>query len=233
MKRLMTSFTVFVFAALVGLTFTARPDAQAMGPGSGMMIGSMMTNGGSFGMMNGMAGSPVVGADGTAYLVSYVPTSSASQVPASNSFESKLIAVTPAGIISSMTVNGIVSRPVVLGNNLFATASLPNFNDYTMFGSSGSNSLNNQSVCYLVQLPLTGSVKPIAVAMDGSYASVPVIDSERNRIIVTTTDFGNSMMSGSNTYNTMYGSYAANTATAKTYMYMINFDGTFTKTTIQ
>jgi len=31
----------------------------------------------------------------------------------------------------------------------------------------------------------------------------------------------------------MYGSYTANTATAKTYMYMINFDGTFTKITIQ
>jgi len=65
------------------------------------------------------------------------------------------------------------------------------------------------------------------------FASVLAIDSERNRIIVTTTDFGNSMMLARNTNNTMYGSYTANTATAKTYMYMINFDGTFTKITIQ
>ena len=43
--------------------------------------------------------------------------------------------------------------------------------------------------------------------MDGSYASCTSHLSERNRIIMTTTDFGNSMMSGSNTYNTMYGSY--------------------------
>jgi hypothetical protein len=233
MKKMMTNFTVFVLAALVGLTFTARSDAQAMGPGSGMMTGSMMTNGGSFGMMNGMAGSPVVGEDGTAYLVSYVPTSTPSQVPSSNSFESKLVAVTPSGAISSMTMSGIVSKPVILGNLLFASASLPDFNDYTMFGSFGSNPPDNQSVFYIVQLPLTGLAKPIAVALDGSYASVPVIDSVRNRIIVTTTDFGNSMMSGSNTYNMMYGSYNVNTATAKTYMYMIKYDGTFTKIPIQ
>ncbi|MFH0999179.1 MAG: hypothetical protein V1844_27355 [Pseudomonadota bacterium] len=204
-----------------------------MGPGSGMMTGSMMTNGGSFGMMNGMAGSPVVGEDGTAYLVSYVPSSTPSQTPSSNSFDSKLIAVAPSGTISSMALSGIVSKPVVLGNLLFASASLPDFNDYTMFGSFGSNPPNNQSVFYIVQLPLAGSAKPIAVALDGSFASAPVVDSVRNRVIVTTTDFGNSMMSGSYSYNMMYGSYNANSSTAKTYMYMINFDGTFTKITIQ
>lgn len=232
MKKMMTSFTVFLLAALVALIFTARPDAEAMGEEWGM-TGSMMTNGGTYGMMNGEAGSPVLGEDGTAYLASYAPTSTPSQVPSSNSFESKLIAVTPSGQISSMTMHGIVSKPVVLGNLLVASASLPDFNDYTMFGSYGSNSPSNQSVFYIVQLPLTGLTKPLAVAMDGSYASVPVIDSARNRIIVTTTDSGYSMMSGSNTYNSMYGSYNVNTSTAKTYMYIINFDGTYAKITIQ
>ena len=232
MNRLKDKFSVFLLAAIMGLIFTSMPGAEAMGQEWGMS-GSMMTSGGTFGMMNGMAGSPVVGDDGTAYLVSYVPTSS-SQIPSSNSFESKLIAVAPSGQISSMNmISGIVSKPVVLGNLLAASASLPDFNDYMMYGSYGSNSPNNQSVFYIVQLPLTGSAKPLAVALDGSYASVPVIDPARNRILVTTTDSGNSMMSGSHTYDTMYGNYNPNTATAKTYMYIINFDGTYTKTTIQ
>lgn len=232
MNRLKDKFSVFLLAAIMGLIFTSMPGAEAMGQEWGMPS-SMMTSGETFGMMNGMAGSPVVGDDGTAYLVSYVPTSTPSQIPSSNSFESNLIAVAPSGQISSMTVSGIVSKPVVLGNLLAASASLPDFNDYTMYGSYGNNSPNDQSVFYLVQLPLTGSAKPLAVALDGSYASVPVIDSVRNRILVTTTDSGNGMMSGSHTYDTMYGNYNPNTATAKTYMYIINFDGTYTKTTIQ
>jgi hypothetical protein len=229
MKRF---FKVIFPAMFMWLAFAAPSGAQMMGPGPGMMA-SAMTNGGTFGMMNGMAGSPVLGDDGTAYLVTYVPGSNPGSVPSNNSFQSRIIAVTPAGSVFSMIVSGIVSRPVVFGNLLVASASLPNFSDYTMWTSFGNNPPSGQSVVYLVSLPFSTAAKPVAVSVDGSFASTPVVDGTRNRILVTTTDFGYGMMSGSNTYNTMYGNYSFNTATAKTYMYMLNFDGTYTRVTLQ
>jgi hypothetical protein len=229
MKRLVKVIFPVIF---MGLTFAAPSGAQMMGPGPGMMAPAM-TNGGTFGMMNGMAGSPVLGDDGTAYLVTYVPGSNPGSVPSNNSFQSRIIAVTPAGAVFSMIVSGIVSRPVVYGNLLAASASLPDFNDYTVRTSFGSNSPSGQSVVYLVSLPFSAAAKPVAVSIDGSFASTPVVDAARNRILVTTTDFGYGMMSGSNTYNAMYGNYSFNAATAKTYMYMLNFDGTYTRVTLQ
>jgi hypothetical protein len=223
-------FKVIFPAIFMWLTFAAPSGAQMMGPG---MMASAMTNGGSFGMMNGMAGSPVVGDDGTAYVVTYVSGSNPGTVPSNASFQSRIIAVTPAGAVFSMIVSGIVSRPVVYGNLLVASASLPDFNDYTMMGSFGNNSPSGQSVVYLVSLPFSATAKPVAVSIDGSFASTPVIDAAHNRILVTTTDFGYGMMSGSNTYNAMYGNYSFNSGTAKTYMYMLNFDGTYTRVTLQ
>jgi hypothetical protein len=229
MKRF---FQVIFPAIFMGLTFAAPSGAQMMGPGPGM-IAPAMTNGGTFGMMNGMAGSPVLGDDGTAYLVTYVPGANPGSVPSNTSFQSRIIAVTPAGAVFSMIVSGIVSRPVVYGNLLAATASLPDFNDYTLRTSFGSNAPSAQSVAYLVSLPFSTAAKPVAVSLDGGFASTPVIDAAHNRILVTTTDFGYGMMSGSNTYNAMYGSYSSNASTAKTYLYILNFDGTYTRVTLQ
>ena len=204
--------------------------ASTMGPG---MTGPAMTNGGTFGMMNGMAGAPVLGPDGTAYLASYVPAFIPGPVPSNNSFQSRIVAVTPAGAVSSLTVSGIVSRPVVSGNLLVASASLPDFSDYTLSGNFGNNPPSAQSVVYLVLLPFSASAKPVAVSLDGSFASVPVIDAARSLIWVTTTDYGNGMMSGSGTYTTMFGGYNFNAVTAKSYMYILKFDGTYTRVTLQ
>ena len=232
MKKVQMFMAITILATLMLLTNTPS-EAAMMGPGTGMMSGPMMTSSGTFGMMNGMAGSPVVGDDGTAYLVTYVPGTRPSEVPSNSSFQSSLLAVTPLGSITSLTLGGIVSRPVVTGNLLVATASLPVFTNYMMYGSFGNSPANQQSVLYLVSLPLTGTVKPTAVSLDGDFASAPVVDATHNRIYVTTTDFGNGMMTGSNTYNMMYGTYAVNPSTAKTYLYIINFDGTYKQVTIQ
>ena len=177
-----------------------------MGPG--MMGGGMtMTNTGGFGMMNGMAGSPVVGDDGTAYLVSQNPTASAGSVPNSNSFQSTVLAITPAGQVETMTLKGIVSRPVISGNILVATASLPDVTNYNLIGALGSSS-TGQSVLYSVTLPITPSTVPIAVTMDGQFASVPVMTADK--VYVTTTDFGNAMMQGNTNFNGMYGNFNFN-----------------------
>ena len=189
-----------------------------------MMGGGMdMTNTGGFGMTNGMAGSPVVGSDGTAFLVSYNPTASAGSVPNSTSFQSTVSAITQSGQVNTITLNGIVSRPVVSGNVLAATASLPDTSNYDLIGSLGSGSAG-QSVLYEVTLPITPSTVPIAVSMDGQFASVPVVAADK--VYVTTTDFGNAMMQGSATFGGMYGNFNFNsTGTAKSYLYIINFDG--------
>jgi hypothetical protein len=213
--------TILVSMLTCLLTFAGNAGAAM---GGGMMDGNMnMTNTGGFGMMNGMAGSPVVGSDGTAYLVSHNLTASAGTVPNSNSFQSTVSAITPSGQIDTITLDGIVSRPVVSGNVLVATASLPNASNYDLVGSLGTSS-SGQSVLYAITLPITPSSVPVAVTMDGQFASVPVMTADK--VYVTTTDFGNAMMQGNTTFSGMYGNFNFNnTGTAKSYLYIINFDG--------
>jgi hypothetical protein len=220
------------------LMFAGIAGAAMMGPGTGttssMMGGGFaMTNTGGFGMMNGMAGAPVVGSDGTAYIVSYNPTANPGAVPSSSSFQSTIMAVTPSGSISSITLQGIVSRPVVEGDVLVATSSLPNMGDFDVFANLGTASPSGQSMAYIVSLPLTSSSKPIGVSLDGGFASLPVI--ENNNVYVVTSDFGNGMMNGNNTFNMMYGNYNFNgTGTAHSYLYIVGFDGSLVnKITLQ
>jgi hypothetical protein len=207
-----TVIKVLSFVAVLVMAFAAHSEAMMGG-------GFAMTNNGGFGMMNGMAGAPVVGNDGTAYLVSYTPqTATTGTAPTSASFHSSLMAFSPdGGTPVTLTLNGILSRPVVDfdGNYLVATASLP---DFTQFSVDG-NYMNGQSVLYAVQLPLSAASTPMAVALDGGYASLPVV--QNNMVYVTTTDFGNAMM-GSGTFSMF--NYDFSTSTAKSYLYIFNLN---------
>lgn len=213
--------TILVSMLTCLLTFAGSAGAAM---GGGMMGGGMnMANTGGFGMTNGMEGSPIVGSDGTAYLVSHNLTASAGSVPNSNSFQSTVLAITPSGQVETITLKGIVSSPVVSGDVLVATASLPDTSNYDLIGSLGSSS-TGQSVLYAITLPITPSTVPIAVTMDGQFASVPVMTADK--VYVTTTDFGNAMMQGNTTFSGMYGNFNFNnTGTAKSYLYIVNFDG--------
>lgn len=226
MKRLVKSALVL---AIVMSSFMVIGPAHAMmgnpgwtGMGGTGMFSGMMGNSGGFGMMNGMTGAPAVGDDGTAYLVSYAPTANPGTVPTSNSFQSTILAYGPDGAASTLSLKGIVSRPVVVGNVLVATASLPDFSNYSLFGNYGTNAIAGQSVLYIATAPFTSSAVPSAISMDGSFASAPVI--ANNHVYVTTSDWGNAMMS--NMYNWMYGNYNFNASgSSKTYLYIFNFDG--------
>ncbi|MEJ2682926.1 MAG: hypothetical protein P8Z71_00830 [Candidatus Sulfobium sp.] len=228
---------VLAFVAVSVMAFAAPSGAMmgnyngttgsAVSAVGGMMGGGFaMTNNGGFGMMNGMAGAPVVGSDGTAYLVSYSPTTTptAGTAPTSASFQSNLMAFSPSGGTPvTLALKGIVSRPVVEGGFLVATASLPDFSQFDVAGN------NNQSVLYAVQLPLADTSAPAAVALDGEFASVPVI--QNNMVYVTTTDFGNAMM-GSGTFSMF--NYDFSTSAAKSYLYIFNLnDGSLNKYEIQ
>jgi hypothetical protein len=229
---------VLSFAAVIVMAFAAHSEAMmgntpyngstgSNGYNTGAMMGGgfAMTNNGGFGMMNGTAGAPVVGNDGTAYLVSYTPTTNPGTVPTSDSFQSSLMAFSPnGGTPVALSLKGLLSRPVVEGNILVATASLP---DPTQFNVAGY--MSNQSVLYAVTLPLSASATPIAVALDGEYASQPVI--QNNVVYVTTTDFGNAMM-GSGTFSMF--NYDFSTSAAKSYLYIFNLnDNTINKYEIQ
>lgn len=217
MKRLTKNKHIFCMAAVIALAFAAYSDA--------MMDGSVMTNSSGFGMMNGMAGAPVVGDDGTAYLIIHNLSSNAGTNPSSNSFDSKLLAVKTTGETVPLALKGIISKPVLYGNVLAATASLPDSSNYMMAYNYVTNTSNSQSVLYVLSLPFSSSSTPVAISMDGSYASIPVIAD--NKIYVTTTDFGNAMMQGNTTFSGMYGTYNFNsTGSAKSYLYILNFDGT-------
>jgi hypothetical protein len=230
---------VVISLVLFGLAVNANAamgggNAPAMMGGSGMPGmppgGPAMTNNGAFGMMSGMAGSPVVGNDGTAYLVTHTPSSTPGQTPTSDSFESGLFAVRLTGEVVSLTLRGIVSRPVVFGNTLVATASLPDFGNYTVEANYRSVQGSKGSVVYLVPLPLSQSSQPIAATLDGDYASVPVLTD--THAYVTTTDFGNAMMQGDNMFNGMFGMVNFNNSgSAKSYLYIFNLDGTLVSKT--
>jgi hypothetical protein len=167
------------------------------GNGFSMMDGGgpAMTRNGGFGMMNGLAGAPVVDDEGIAYFITTNRTNDPSTVPDSNSFTSNILAVNPGGGGVSVTLQGIVSRPV------------------------------GQSVIYAFTLPLTETSEPIAVSMDGRFASIPVITNDR--IYVTTTDFGRAMFNG-------FINDIDDLTAAKTYLYVFNLDGTLeSRTEIQ
>ena len=137
------------------------------GMGGGMMTGVPLRNSGGMGMMGGMDGSPVVGQDGTAYLVTFNPTAPAGTIPTSTSFRSRLLAITSAGTETSINLRGILSKPVISGATLIGTASLPDFTNYTVIYDHGTNPDSQQSALYFLSLPFTSGSKPEAVALDG------------------------------------------------------------------
>ena len=195
----------------------------------GMMGGSaMMTNTGGFGMMNGMAGKPVVADDGTAYLVSFNHMSTSTKKLDSNSFESRMLAVTPSGQITSFTMNGIASAPVISNNTLFATASLPDMNDFQMMGNYGTGQSSSQSFLYSAALPFTTTTTANAVSLDGRFASIPVI--ANNKIYVVTSDFGNAVM-GNNMFSSFKNFNFNKSGEAKSYLYIFNLDLTLVSKT--
>jgi len=241
-NRRLRAFGLAVVALFMFAGLTEAAMMGGTGGTGGTVSGGMMGTGngpfssstsGSFGMMNGTAGSPVVGDDGTAYLVTYDSTAAAGTTPGSNVFQSKVMAIDLAGNLRTITLNGIVSRPVIADGYLFASASMSNMADFMLAVDYRNYQGNGQSVVYGMPLNFTATTKPVAIAIDGDFASVPVINN--NRLYVMGSDFGNAMMTGSNTFNMMYGNYNFNNnGNAKTYMYIFNLDGSLvSKTLIQ
>lgn len=212
---------------VVLLLATVMMLASAVGSFAMMGGGGMMTTTGGFGMMGGMAGTPVVDADGTAYVTSMLPSATPGTVPSAHSFVSRIIAVTTSGETLKMSVNGLMSRPVIDDNVLISTVSLPKMSDYSIMADEGTTT--QQSVIFWLDLPMTLSSVPTAVKMDGRFASSPVI--ANNRIYVTTTNFGNGMMQGSDVFSNMFPHYTAS-STAKSYLYIFNMDGSLVSKTL-
>ncbi|HEY6000599.1 MAG TPA: hypothetical protein VI078_15035 [bacterium] len=226
-------FAVLVAAGLM-LGSAGRSHAMMMGWGgwtggcgwtSGR--GGMMTGAGGFGMMSGAAGKPVVGPDGTAYLVSAVPSATPGSTPRWSSFQSHLLAVSPAGGILKLTLDGLVSSPVLSDTDLIATASLPNTANYVIKANDGNTAA--QSVIFWLPVPLSSSSVPQAVLMDGRYASQPVI--ANNQVYVTTSNFGFGMMQGNDVFNNTFPNFTV-ANTAKAYLYVFAIDGTLVSRTV-
>jgi hypothetical protein len=232
MKKILMITVLVGMLAFMGSAQASMMGSGIVGPGTMMSNGiGMMTNAGGFGMMNGLSSAPVVGTDGTAFIMGFNATAAVGTTPSSNVFQSTISSVTTAGVIQTLTLKGIVSRPVLANGYLVATASLPDSTNFSMLGNFGTNS-SNQAILYAVQLPLTSSSVPVAVSLDGEFASTPVIVG--NNIYVVTSDFGNGMMDGSNVFNMMYGNYNFDNSNAHSYLYIVNFSGTLVnKITLQ
>lgn len=224
--------TLMVITVVSLMAVTMRPVSAQMGggpgmhnPGGGFETAMGMNNNGGLGMMNGMAGTPVVGDDGMVYMVSFEPNQNAGALLNSNSFTSTLMTINPdTGQVVSLNLNGILSRPVVYGNILVATASLPNLNNFEMYANHGNNGPENQSVLYGISLPLTENTIPRAISLDGNFASVPVIFNEL--IYVTTTSHGDFMM-GRTMFDGMFENFDFdNQPNHRSFLYVIGLDGT-------
>jgi hypothetical protein len=206
--------------------------------GGGMVGGRMMISSGGFGMMGGTAGAPIVGSDGTAYVTSMLPSVTPGTYPTSSSFVSNMMAVSTSGQTLKLSVNGVMSKPVfadgitvngTTGNYVMSTVSLPNTSDYSIIHDYSTAA--GQSVLFWMQTPFAASSVPLAVKMDGRYASEPVI--ANNMIYVTTTNNGYAMMQGIDVFGTTFPNYTASN-TAKSYMYIFRMDGTLvSKTQLQ
>ena len=180
MKKFSIYFLALFAAFALNIAYSVdHSNAMMGGPGSGqnggnwpkqgMMNGApMMTNNGGFGMMNGMDAAPAVGTDGTVYVTTYNRVSK-NKTLRSGSFKSTISAIGPSGQTTAFTMNGMVSRPVLSDTTLFATASLPDTNDFQMVGNYAGTA--PQSVLYAVGLPFTSTSTAQAVSLDGRFAS--------------------------------------------------------------
>ncbi len=233
------SKTKVVFILTAVMILASGVIAFAMMTSGGMMGGgSMMTTTGGFGMMDGTAGGPIVGADGTAYLTSMMPSATPGTTPTSSSFVSHMMSISPTGQTMKLSVNGMMSKPViangitfdgVTGNFMMATVSLPSLNNYSMMHNYAT-STTGESVLYWMQRPFTLSSMPVAVVMDGAYASQPVITN--NMIYVTTTNNGSAMMQGNNVFHNTFPNYTTTSTTS--YLHVFKMDGTLvSKTRLQ
>ena len=192
---------MFLLAVVIVVTGVAKSEAM-MGMNSETMLSSQMVNNGLFDITGGRANVPVVGADGTAYVVSYIESANAAAnnaprfAPPIITFQSNINAVTTTGKLTSLTLNGIASTPVVSGNYLvFLLSARP-----LTTGSSG----NGQLQLDILSLPLTSSSSPVTVTLAEDFASLPVISG--SYIYVMTTEIA--------------------TSGNKTYLYILNFNGT-------
>jgi len=228
MKKIMNKTLVVLSVVTVMMLITVTGSFAMMSGGGGMMGGgSMMTTSGGFGMMDGMGGAPIVATDGTAFVTSMVPTATPGTIPTSGSFESHMMAVTTAGQTVKMSVSGLMSKPVVSGNYMISTVSLPNMKDYTIVADNGTTT--QQSVAVWLHLPMTLSSTPLAIKMDGLYASAPVI--KNNLVYITTSDFGYGMMQGNDVYSSTFPNMTFSSA-SMSYLYIFSTSGTLVSKTV-
>lgn len=195
MKRYTLFLKVF-FLALVLVTSAVAQSEAAIGQVDVRMLSSDMVNNGWFDITGGRANVPVVGPDGTAYVVSYSETTNAANNAPRILFQSKIDAITTSGQLTSLTLNGIASTPVVSGNYLVfllsPTGTLTS-------GSAGDGQLQLD----ILSLPLTSFSVPVTVTLAEDFASLPVISG--SYIYVVTTEIA--------------------TSGRTSYLYILNFNG--------
>lgn len=234
MKGTISKKKVVIILAAVMIFASAISSFAMMSSGGMMTGGSMMTTYGGFGMMGGTAGGPLVAADGSAYLTSMMPSATPGTSPTSSSFVSHMMAISPTGQTMKLSVSGMMSKPVfakaningIIGYYAMATVSLPSLSDYSIMHNYGTTT--GISVLYWMQSPFTKSSVPMAVTMDGIYASQPVIAG--NMVYVTTTNNGSAMMQGVDVFNDTFPNYTATSTTS--YLYVFGMDGTLVSKTL-
>ena len=122
---------------------------------------------------------PIVSSDGTTYIVNIVPPEFEEGEEFdfsdfdSSSIETILSAITSDGEKTSTTLSGKVIRPFVSEDNTLLAATVP-------FPET------DESVLYLINLPLVNDAVVSKVSLDGNFVSMPFISNETEQIYLTT-----------------------------------------------
>lgn len=184
----------------------ALPEARGAAPGTAV---------------GGLEGHPAIDASGTAYVVSHILSDPDTTTLNKEAVASSLMAITPKGQKTTFTLSGISSAPAVTGETLIGTVVLPDFDQYRVVHNLGGRQESTRSVLYKVSLPLSASVLPAAVILEGTFASPPTV---MNGLIYVVTSNAVSLLDSSGPLAEILGNFTFDQGAGKSFLYVFDTD---------
>lgn len=171
--------------------------------------------------VGGLTAKPAVDAAGIAYVVSHILSNPDATTLDREAVTSSLAAVTPKGQRTTVTLSGISSAPAVAGQSLIGTVVLPDVGQYRVVRDLGGARDDTRSVLYRIPLPLSGSARPEAVILEGTFVSPPTV---MNGLVYVVTSDAVSLLDGSGPLAEVLGNYTFDRGEGRSFLYVFDTD---------